>query len=101
MTYEIEIQGFTGKAEAFAMQDPVARLLCPEPEHDAPCEVPWGFSLTEDNDLVLGMYATADKAAEATDAVRRLTGREAVLTESAPGRFDELAEQYRIEHPAT
>ncbi|MGZ0148658.1 hypothetical protein ACXJJ3_16415 [Kribbella sp. WER1] len=99
MTYEIAITGFADSADAIAHQDPIARLLCPEPEHNSPCEVPWGFTLTGDHTLVLGIYATPAKAAELTEAVHHLTTHETTLTESTTGNFDELAEQYRIEHP--
>ncbi|WP_327640072.1 hypothetical protein OHB24_17365 [Kribbella sp. NBC_00482] len=101
MTFEIRIEGFADSDEALAMQEPVARVLCPVAEHDGPCEVPWGFTLADDHDLVLGVYATRDKADEVAAEVRRVAGRPVVLTEGAPGRFDELAEQYRIEHPPT
>jgi hypothetical protein len=100
MTFEIRIEGFAGTDEALAMQEPVARLLCPEPEHDGPCQVPWGFSLTDDNALVLGVYTTRETAADLTAEVRRLTARPTTLDTASPGHFDELAEQYRIEHPA-
>ncbi|MBP2355021.1 hypothetical protein JOF29_006131 [Kribbella aluminosa] len=53
----------------------------------------------DDNTLLLGIYATPTKAADVTDAVRRLTAHEVSLTESVPGNFDDLADQYRIEHP--
>lgn len=100
MTFEIRVEGFADSDEALAMQEPVARVLCPVAEHDGPCEVPWGFTLTDDHDLVLGIYATRSKADEVAAEVRRVAGRPVVLAESAPGRFDELAEQYRIEHPS-
>jgi hypothetical protein len=100
MTYEVRIEGFERPAEALAAQEPVARLVCPVPDHDWPCEVPWGFSVTEGNDLVLGLYATRPKATAIADDVRRATGRRVVLAEAAPGAFEELEEQYRIEHPA-
>ncbi|GAB2670740.1 hypothetical protein GCM10009743_53720 [Kribbella swartbergensis] len=101
MTFEVTVRGFAGTDEALAMQQPVARVLCPEPEHDGPCEVPWGFSVSDDDDLVLGIYASAEKAAEVVERVGRVVGgQEVVMSPAAPGRFEELEAQYRIEHGA-
>lgn len=99
MLYEIRIHDFPTTDEALALQTPIAHKLCPEPEHTGPCEIPWGFTLTDDNALVLGIYTTQEKAAELTDTVRHLTPHPTTLHEAEPGRFEELAEQYRIEHP--
>jgi hypothetical protein len=95
MVYDVTIRG----ERRLEMQEPIKRVLCPVEQHDGPCEVPWGFSASEDNDLVLGIYASADKAAEVVQRVRGVVGgREVVLAEAEPGRFEELEEQYRIEH---
>jgi hypothetical protein len=97
MTYEMRIRGFAGVGEALAMQETVARVLCPVEEHDGPCEVPWGFTVVED-DLVLGVFAAPEKAVEVAERVRGVVGgREVVLSEGTAGRFDELEEQFRIE----
>jgi len=97
----VRIAGFAGVDEALAMQETVARVLCPEPEHNGPCEVPWGFSVGDANQLVLGIYATPEKAASVVEDVRRaVEPREVTLVDGTPGRFDELADQYRIEHGA-
>ncbi|WP_406050294.1 hypothetical protein [Kribbella sp. NBC_00889] len=63
--FEVRIAGFAGVDDALAMQETVARVLCPVPEHNGPCEP-----------------------------------REVTLMDGTPGRFDELADQYRIEHNA-
>ncbi|HZX02087.1 hypothetical protein [Kribbella sp.] len=99
MTYELRIGGFATTEDALAHQDPIARLLCPDPDHNTPCEVPWAFSMTDNHDLLLGIYTTPPKATEITNAVRHLVGHQITLTESLSGNFEELAEQYRIEHP--
>lgn len=97
MTFEVTIRGFAGTDEALGMQEAVKRVLCPVEDHAGPCEVPWGFTVGDG--LVLGIYATPEKAAEVVERVRRVVGeREVVLAEGTPGRFEELAEQYRIEH---
>jgi hypothetical protein len=96
-TYELELRDL---ADPLANQEPIARLLCPNPEHDGPCEIPWGFSIGANHALILGIHTSPEKAVEVADAVRRLTDREVSLTEARPGHFDELAEQYAIEHPA-
>jgi hypothetical protein len=98
-TFEIRIQGFAGVDEALAMQEPVARVLCPVPEHDGPCEVPWRFTV-DAGELLLGIYATPEKSTEVADEIRRVVaGRQITLTDAAPGDFEDLAEQYAIEHP--
>jgi hypothetical protein len=47
MVYEMTIGGFAGTGEALGMQEPIKRVLCPVEDHDGPCEVPWGFSVSE------------------------------------------------------
>jgi hypothetical protein len=94
MTYEVLIRG-----TSLDMQDPVARVLCPVADHDGPCDVPWGFSVDARGDLVLGIYASPDKAVDVVERVRRVVdGHDVVLTEAPAGRFEELEEQWRIEH---
>ncbi|MBJ3811747.1 hypothetical protein [Streptomyces flavofungini] len=104
--YEIRIHGFAGTDAALALQEPLARLLCPVEDHDGPCEVPWGFTLGDaraadapGSVLVLGVFASAEKAAEVRDRVRAFVGgaHPTVLGEAATDTFDELAEQYRLE----
>jgi hypothetical protein len=97
MTYEIRIRDFTDSDEALALQNPISRLLCPEPEHEGPCDIPWGFTLSG-NDLVLGIYTTQAEATTVADSVQQLTDHPVTLTEAAPTHFTELADQYRIEH---
>ncbi|WP_433161028.1 hypothetical protein [Kribbella sp. CA-247076] len=54
--------------------------------------------MSEEGDLALGIYASAEKAREVVERVRGVVGgREVVLTAAAVGQFEELAEQYRIE----
>ncbi|MFD0413877.1 hypothetical protein [Streptomyces sp. NPDC127108] len=104
--YEIQIHAFAGTDAALALQEPLARLLCPVEDHDGPCEVPWGFTLRDTGAddpgcvLVLGIFASAEKAAEVRDWVRAFVGEAhpTVLREAVTDTFDELAEQYRIEH---
>ncbi|MEU8227394.1 hypothetical protein [Kribbella sp. NPDC048915] len=99
MTYEVKIEGFGSSDEALAAQTPIARLVCPVADHDGPCEVPWGFTLSDGHALVLGIYASPQEATAIADEVRRTTGHRVTLTEAAPGAFGELEEQYRVEHP--
>lgn len=98
MTSEVTIRGFGGVDEVLGMQGPIERVLCPVAEHIGPCEVPWGFSVSEADDLVLGIYASHETAVEVAERVRGVVGaREAVLTQGTPGWFDGLEEQWRIE----
>ena len=64
--YEIHIRAFAGTDAALALQEPLARLLCPVEDHVGPCEVPWGFTLGDargpddpECDLVLGIGGVA------------------------------------------
>ncbi|MEO3751981.1 hypothetical protein [Streptomyces sp. B6B3] len=108
--YEIAVRGCAGVDEALALQEPIARLLCPEPDHDGPCPVPWEFTLgdAEDPDaddgkasavLLLGVHASRAGAAEVAARVRELAGdaRQVSLAEGAPGRYEALLEQHRVE----
>ncbi len=104
--YEIGVRGCAGVAEALALQEPIARMLCPEPEHEGPCPVPWEFSLGDDTEdgetsavLLLGVYAPRAAAAEVADRVRQIAGaaRPVSFSEGDPGRFEALVEQYRVE----
>lgn len=107
--YEIRIHGCVSVQEALALQEPVKRLLCPDPDHAPPCDVPWGFiSLGDDEQaddgieatvLVLGVYASGRRAAQVADQVRGVVGetRRVTVSAAAAGQFEELAEQYRIE----
>ncbi|MGH3309119.1 MAG: hypothetical protein ACRDP3_00770 [Streptomyces sp.] len=100
--HEIRVSGCADVAELLALQEPIARALCPEPEHSGPCDVPWEFSYGDDEPpvLLLGIYTSGARAAEVTDRVRTVIGeaRSAVLGEGNPERFKVLVEQYRIEH---
>ncbi|WP_427885460.1 hypothetical protein ACQHIV_24485 [Kribbella sp. GL6] len=100
-TYAVTIRGFVSDDHAAAMKEPVARLLCPVEDHAGPCEVPWSFTLAgEDHDLILGIYATLDQAADVTDRIRQIAGEHEVhLIECAPERLEDLVDQYQIEHP--
>lgn len=97
----MRIAGFVDVDDALATQETVARVLCPVPEHNGPCDVPWGFSVDGADQLVLGIYATAEKAASVVEDVRgAVEPREVTLMNGTPGRFNELADQWRIEHTA-
>jgi hypothetical protein len=106
--YEIRIHGCLSVQEALTLQEPVKRLLCPDPDHRPPCDVPWSFALGDDEQaddgieatvLVLGVYASGSRAAQVADQVRGVVDepRRVTLSAAAAGQFEELAEQYRIE----
>lgn len=113
--YEVRVHGCATVEEAVALQEPIARLLCPDEHHAGPCEVPWGFLLEspegaddgEDGEdgatvVVLGVCTTtAGRAAEVAARVRALVGEARSVTWGEgddPERFEELVEQYRIEN---
>ena len=106
--YEIRIHGCASTQEAFALQEPIARVLCPDEWHEPPCDVPWGFTFDDDERadgeeaavLVLGVYTSSARAAEVADRVRAVAGetRPAVVNEGDTERFEELVQQHRFEN---
>ncbi|GAA2224644.1 hypothetical protein [Streptomyces indiaensis] len=102
--YEIHIHGYPTSQEALALQHPIERLLCPDPDHAPPCEIPWSFTLADGEDeastaLVLGVYTSRGQAAQVADRVRTLAGetRTVAVSEGEAGEWEELVEQYRFE----
>ncbi|PPS74589.1 MULTISPECIES: hypothetical protein [Streptomyces] len=102
--YEIRIQGCPTSQEALALQAPIERLLCPDPDHAPPCEIPWSFTLAGGDDdastaLVLGVYTSSGRATQVADRVRTLVGtsRTVGVSEGEDGEWEELVEQYRVE----
>jgi hypothetical protein len=102
--YEIRIHGYPSSGEALALQAPIERLLCPEPDHAPPCEVPWSFTLAggdtdESTTLVLGVYTSSGQATQVALRVRTLVEetRLIALSEGDADEWGELVEQYRFE----
>jgi hypothetical protein len=97
--HEIRIHGCTDTAEALALQDPIARLLCPDPGHPPPCDIPWSFTL-DDDCLILAVITSPERATEVATHIRPLVGEAHPVTvreSNDPGRFEDLIEQHRIE----
>ncbi len=89
--YEITIDGGDD------LKEPVARLLCPDPDHAPPCPVPWSFD-SVGRPLVLSVCVDDEAAAAAlAERVRTTTGRGTALSEADPADHDTLVEQYRAE----
>ncbi|MFE8958855.1 hypothetical protein [Streptomyces iakyrus] len=103
--YEIGIHGCPTSQEALALQAPIERLLCPDPDHAPPCEIPWSFTVADDGPdgdstaLVLGVYTSEGQATRLTAKVRTLVGegRAVAVSEGDAGEWGELAEQYGFE----
>ncbi|MGW0614215.1 hypothetical protein [Streptomyces sp. NPDC002788] len=102
--YEIRIAGHPSTEEALALQDPIKRLLCPDPDHAPPCEVPWSFTVAgggpdDSTALVLGVYTSSGQATQVALRVRTLVGEERPITlsEGDADEWEELVEQYRFE----
>ncbi|MEU0898082.1 hypothetical protein [Streptomyces massasporeus] len=102
--YEIRIHGSPTSQEALALQAPIERLLCPDPDHAPPCEIPWSFTLAGgDTDtsstLVLGVYTSSARTTQVADRVRALVGetRTVAVSEGETGEWEELVEQHRFE----
>lgn len=83
------------------LQEPVARTICAVEGHDGPCELPWGFTVADDDVLVLKLWATHDKAEEIVRRVAPLVGERRVeLRAGRPEEFEDLRIQYEIENRA-
>ncbi|MCA1189554.1 hypothetical protein LCD36_24370 [Saccharopolyspora sp. 6T] len=98
--HEVQVHGCASTREALAWQEPIALLLCPEPEHRGPCEVPWTCTVRDTGTgvcLVVAIIASAEVAARVAERVRGLTGREVVLRRGAAAEHEVLVEQYRVE----
>ncbi|MFF1820682.1 hypothetical protein ACFVWG_25475 [Kribbella sp. NPDC058245] len=101
--YEIQVRGLPTIDEALALQEPIARLLCPEPEHSGPCDVPWGFTVHGDEQshthtLVVGIYTEGTRAANLADGVRSITPDKSVdVAAGNSGNWATLVEQFQIE----
>ncbi|WP_143232375.1 hypothetical protein [Actinoplanes regularis] len=101
--HQIRIVGCADTDAALSLQQPLARLLCPDESHPPPCPVPWDFSVTDDKSgrivLLLLLWTTGDTAAEAAGRIQAHVGPRLTVS-VAPGAgemFDTVAEQYRIE----
>ncbi|MFI0268380.1 hypothetical protein [Streptomyces luteogriseus] len=102
--YEIRIHGCPTSQEALATQAPIKLLLCPDPDHAPPCDVPWSFTLAGEGTahstaLVLGVYTSSGRATQVADRVRALVGetRTVAVSEGEAEEWEELVEQYRFE----
>ncbi|MEU7717123.1 hypothetical protein [Streptomyces tibetensis] len=103
--YEIRIHGYPNSKEALALQAPIERLLCPDPDHAPPCEIPWSFTLTGDGAdddstaLVLGVYTSGGQATQVAERVRTLVDEKhpVAVSEGEAEDWEELVEQYRFE----
>jgi hypothetical protein len=102
--YEIRIHDCPTTQEALALQDLIEHLLCPDPDHAPPCEIPWSFTLAGgDTDtstaLVLGVYTSSARVTQVADRVRTLVGepRTVAVSEADAGEWEELVEQYQFE----
>jgi hypothetical protein len=104
--YEVRVPGCASVEEAIALQEPVASLLCPDPEHTGPCEIPWSLTLRDgDGDggtvLVVGVLTTAERAAGVAERVSAALGRPTEVAEGDPAEFEDIVEQDRVERGRT
>lgn len=105
--FEVLVPGYDSIDEVLALQEPVALLLCPEPLHTGPCEVPWSLGLrTEEEEdapvgtghtVVAALYTTRARAEETAARIGAELGRAAHLVEADQGDHEELVEQHRAE----
>ena len=52
--WRIATSVWASEKEAYELEDRIARLLCPEPDHAPPCPIPWEIAvepLTEPDEL--------------------------------------------------
>ncbi|WP_040789554.1 hypothetical protein [Nocardia paucivorans] len=69
--WEFRVGVFATEIEARELEERIARLLCPDPNHASPCPVPWSMSLCPEE------YLEPDEQ----------------------DMYRDLEEQYRIESP--
>lgn len=48
--WEVRLGVHATREQAEEIQERIARLLCPDPEHPPPCPVPWSLSLLDLSD---------------------------------------------------
>lgn len=91
LVYEITVDGDDD------LKEPVARLLCPDPEHVPPCPVPWSFDSAGRPLVVSVCVDDAAGAEDLAERVRAVTGRPTTLAAADPADHEVLVEQYRAE----
>jgi hypothetical protein len=103
MSGEQLVRGFAitvpAAGEDEVVKERIARTLCPVEDHNGPCEVPWGFTVAGEGDLVVQLYSTPEKAVEVRERLTVVVGGPLDLAEGDPADFEDLATQYRIENP--
>ncbi|WP_431968410.1 hypothetical protein [Nocardia sp. bgisy134] len=67
--WEVKVGILATEAEAKKLVEQIAHLLCPDPDHQPPCPVPWAIGLDSETDM---------------DPERR-------------EQYEDIREQYRIE----
>jgi hypothetical protein len=97
--YEVRVQGCADDEETEALLEPIARLLCPDPHHASPCEIPWS-TCRGDAGLVVGVYASHGQVTQVAERIRAFVGerRRVVVREGDAELYEDLIEQYRIEN---
>ncbi|PDP85562.1 hypothetical protein CQJ94_21805 [Glycomyces fuscus] len=105
--FEVLVPGYDGLDEVLALRETVALLLCPDPLHAGPCEVPWSLGLRAEEEgdapvgtghtVVVGLLTTRAGAEETAARIGAGLGRAARLVEADPGDHEDLVEQHRAE----
>ncbi|WP_040834190.1 hypothetical protein [Nocardia brevicatena] len=49
--WELRLGMIATEAEARRLEERIARLLCPDPDHAPPCPVPWSIALCPEEDM--------------------------------------------------
>ncbi|SHF58225.1 hypothetical protein [Streptoalloteichus hindustanus] len=55
--WEVRLGLYATEEEATRIVERITALLCPDPEHESPCPVPWSVALTPEEDLDEEDYA--------------------------------------------
>lgn len=45
--HEIRVGVLTSRPQMNALRDELTRVICPDPDHNSPCEVPWASACTD------------------------------------------------------
>jgi hypothetical protein len=65
--WEVRLGIYATERQAEEVVEQIMRLLCPDPEHEPPCPIPWSVALLQEPDLSSGTYAELVEQARAED----------------------------------
>ncbi|MFG3305229.1 hypothetical protein [Streptomyces wuyuanensis] len=93
--YEIHVP--VGK-DAQELQEVISSILCPDPDHEPPCPVPWATAAVGTR-INVGLYATEEEVDRLLVEITTVAkGANVTLHHDVdPAGYQELIQQYEIE----